>query len=166
MQTSTQHYFAYGSNVSTKRLLKRLPHAQCQGIAELIGYELTFNMLSTDGSAKCDIACTETTANSVFGVVYTLSKEELSILDSIEGVRYDRASKPVRLKSGEVITAHCYIANTFDPEQLPFSWYKQHVLNGAREHDFPHSYIEKIDAQASTQDPDIEREKLELEIYK
>ncbi|KZX01873.1 hypothetical protein JL49_03290 [Pseudoalteromonas luteoviolacea] len=160
------YYFAYGSNLSTRRLFIRLPHAQCRGVAELKGHELTFNMLSKDGSAKCDITCTEAVSNRVLGVIYTLSSEELSTLDSIEGARYDRVSKQVRLLNGEFLEAYCYIANTFHTDQLPFSWYKQHVLIGAREHCFPSSYIDTINHQTSMQDPDVKREQLELEIYK
>ncbi|KZN68579.1 gamma-glutamylcyclotransferase family protein [Pseudoalteromonas luteoviolacea] len=166
MNTMIHYYFAYGSNLSSKRLFKRLPHAQCLGVAELKGHELTFNMLSKDGSAKCDITRTEAEFSRVLGVIYTLSSEELSTLDLIEGTRYNRVSKLVRLVNGEVLEAHCYIANTFHTDRLPFSWYKQHVLNGAREHCFPSSYIDTINHQTSMQDPDVKREQLELEIYK
>ncbi|KZN53185.1 hypothetical protein N474_21925 [Pseudoalteromonas luteoviolacea CPMOR-2] len=160
------YYFAYGSNLSTKRLFSRLPQAQHVGVAELFGHVLTFAMLSKDGSAKCDIKPEASDFGKVLGVIYQLSETELSQLDCIEGERYDRVAKQVKLQSGQQITAYCYIANTFHSGEAPFSWYKQHVLYGAKEHNFPCNYINHIKNQTSTQDPDIRREKRELEIYK
>jgi len=160
------YYFAYGSNLSTKRLTKRLPTAKCVGVAELMGYSLTFAMLSTDGSAKCDIQSDPSNEAMVLGVIYQLSEQELSQLDSIEGARYDRIAMSVQLKNGQSTMAFCYIANTHHTGVLPFCWYKQHVLNGANEHDFPKEYVNLIDMQLCTQDLDLGREQRELEIYK
>ena len=81
--------FSFGSNMSTARLLARLPNAQFITTATLKGYQLNFAMLSSDGSAKCSIAKSKKN-EEVFGVVYALDDQELSLLDDIEGPRYDR----------------------------------------------------------------------------
>ena len=47
--------FSFGSNMSSNRLLARLPNAKRVGTALLKGYKLTFNMAFADGSGKCTI---------------------------------------------------------------------------------------------------------------
>lgn len=54
--------FSFGSNMSSSRLLARLPEAKRVGTAILKGYELTFDMVSTDGSAKCSVRKTDRSA--------------------------------------------------------------------------------------------------------
>ena len=77
----TVYNFSFGSNMSSSRLLARLPEAKRVGTAVLKGYELTFDMVSTDGSAKCSIRQTDEPEALVYGVVYQLSLAEKAILD-------------------------------------------------------------------------------------
>ncbi|MBQ4838379.1 gamma-glutamylcyclotransferase family protein [Pseudoalteromonas luteoviolacea] len=165
MQTDDYFYFAYGSNLSTLRLKQRLPNARLIGTAILQGHQLTFDMLSKDGSAKCNIA-SASAPMVVYGVVYGLTQSEIVELDNIEGPRYDRVVFNVDLMNRRTIAAHCYVANTFVSNQLPFTWYKQHVLNGALEHGFPAPYVERIKMQKSIVDENENKHILELNIYK
>ena len=49
-------YFAYGSNMSQRRLQARVPSATFLGIGILLGHALAFHKISKkDGSGKCDI---------------------------------------------------------------------------------------------------------------
>ena len=52
-----------------------------------------------------------------------------------------------------------------DPELQPFTWYKRHVIEGAREADLPSAYIKTIENVAATEDDDKQRETQELAIY-
>ena len=61
--------FSFGSNMSSNRLLARLPKAKRVGTAVLKGYELTFNMLFKDGSGKCSIPKSDDKNALVYGVV-------------------------------------------------------------------------------------------------
>ncbi|MBD1580802.1 gamma-glutamylcyclotransferase family protein [Pseudoalteromonas sp. S16_S37] len=157
--------FAFGSNMSTKRLFARLPQAQCLGVAKLYGHQLTFNMLSTDGSAKCTIDATHRNDDLVMGVLYALNDNEINQLDIIEGERYDRVTLDVEALEHGPMQAHCYIANTFIDTHLPFDWYVQHVLHGALEHGFPAEYIKHIEAQRHITDHDVERAQREWQLY-
>ena len=47
--------FSFGSNMSSSRLLARLPNARRIGTAILSGYELSFDMVSSDGSGKGNV---------------------------------------------------------------------------------------------------------------
>ncbi|MDK1289477.1 gamma-glutamylcyclotransferase family protein [Pseudoalteromonas umbrosa] len=158
-------YFAYGSNLSSLRLKQRLPLVKLKGIATLKGYKLTFNMLSTDGSAKCNIIKSPE-ESMVYGAVYVLNHEQISHLDDIEGARYDRVQFDVLIGNDDYVSVHCYVANTFVNKELPFDWYKHHVFVGAQEHGFPIDYIEMIKTQKSTADADKKKQALELNIYK
>ena len=68
--------FSFGSNMSSNRLLARLPNAKRVGTAILKGYELTFDMLFSDGSGKCSIQKTNKADALVYGVVYEVNTDE------------------------------------------------------------------------------------------
>ncbi|GEK09468.1 gamma-glutamylcyclotransferase family protein [Pseudoalteromonas peptidolytica] len=157
--------FSFGSNMSTARLLSRLPEAELLGTGVLNGYRLTFDMLSTDGSAKCNIVPCSGLNSRVYGVLYTLNLQEKRRLDEIEGERYDCRSVPVVMQNGSVVEAWCYIANTFIDDELPFDWYVQHVLEGSKEHHFPSEYQNVILQQPHRIDENKDRQKQELAIY-
>ncbi|WP_440055042.1 gamma-glutamylcyclotransferase family protein [Pseudoalteromonas sp. T1lg65] len=165
MKSAAVLNFSFGSNMSSARLLARLPNARLVGPARLSGYQMTFNMLSRDGSAKCTIEPADH-SREVFGVVYALSRAEKLQLDRIEGERYDCVELPVKSVTGESLEVYSYVANTFVEQQLPFDWYVRHVLSGAREHNFPAHYIGAIDSHPTIQDPDLNRVHRELSIYR
>ena len=49
------NYFAYGSNMFTYRLEKRVGRVEIIGIGKLSKHSLLFNKVSTDGSLKANI---------------------------------------------------------------------------------------------------------------
>jgi gamma-glutamylcyclotransferase (GGCT)/AIG2-like uncharacterized protein YtfP len=160
-------YFAYGSNMSERRLQDRVSSAQKHQLAKLKGYQLRFHKRSlVDGSAKCDAFYTGNNNDLVWGVVFRLPSDALSTLDRIEGEGYDRVSLEVETEEGERLQVISYLANCIDATLLPFDWYKQHVLTGAREADLPVEYIAQIEAIAVQTDPDQDRSKKERSIYR
>lgn len=161
-------YFAYGSNMSRRRLRSRLPGARRLDSARLDGHALRFHKVGQrDGSGKCDAAPTGDVTDRVWGVLYALSLTELARLDHIEGrgEGYERWSLPVMTSSGERFSAQTYIATHTDPLLKPFDWYRCHVLRGAREAALPGDYIATIEAVAADRDPDPDRRARELAIY-
>ncbi|WP_404341194.1 gamma-glutamylcyclotransferase family protein [Pseudoalteromonas mariniglutinosa] len=161
----TFYNFSFGSNMSSSRLLARLPNAKRIGTATLQGYQLSFDMVSTDGSAKCSVKPSQQLDACVYGVVYQLNKEEKIKLDAIEGPHYDCVLVPVTLQSGEQLQAHCYIANTLDDSLLPYDWYVQHVYRGALEAGVPKAYSEAILQRESCYDPDPLRAANEFAVH-
>lgn len=159
-------YFAYGSNMSERRLQARVMSAQKRATAKLSSYQLRFHKQSlVDGSAKCDAFYTGNEQDCVWGVVFSLSKSELGMLDRIEGKGYDQVWLEVETESGEVLQVISYRANCIDASLLPYDWYKDHVLVGAREAGLSSEYISRIEAANAQVDPDQERRKKELLIY-
>jgi gamma-glutamylcyclotransferase (GGCT)/AIG2-like uncharacterized protein YtfP len=160
-------YFAYGSNMSKLRLEARVSVARRIAIARLPGFQLRFHKRSlVDGSAKCDAFYTGDEQDCVWGVVSSVAKAELSILDKIEGEGYDRTWLDVETSEATSIRVITYLANCIDAELLPFDWYKYHVLVGAKEAGLSPEYIARIEAVEAQVDPDQERCKKELSIYR
>lgn len=161
-------YFAYGSNMSLRRIQFRIPNAQWVGNYRLEQYALRFHKKSIDGSGKCDAFFTGNDEDYVLGTVYEISEEDKQTLDIIEGVGagYEIKSVSVDDESGVPIEAFLYYATDIDPSRKPYSWYKIHVLTGALEAFFPQAYLESINNIDVIVDQDKARELQELAIYK
>ncbi|MEI8667278.1 gamma-glutamylcyclotransferase [Pseudoalteromonas sp. B131b] len=157
--------FSFGSNMSSNRLLARLPNVKRVGTAVLEGYELTFDMLFKDGSGKCSICPSNKEDALVYGVIYELNEEEKTILDSIEGAGYDCVDITPTLLTGETVAAHCYIANTHDSDVLPYDWYIKHVHRGALEAGVPKEYSDAILNRPHKSDTNKERAEIEFAVH-
>ena len=160
-------YFAYGSNMSIKRMQGRIRSASFVCVASLRDHDLRFHKKSNDGSGKCDISKTEYPEHSVFGVVFDIAEEDKSKLDNIEGLGqgYEQKEVTVITSLGTTISAMTYYATRKDSNLRPYHWYKFHVLTGARENKLPKEYIEKINRVVSIDDPKMERHEREMAIY-
>ena len=161
-------YFAYGSNMAPERLQARTPSAQPLGVGILPGRRLAFQKLSReDGSGKCDVPLSDNPDDCVHGVLYSLHPEELPTLDAYEGVGfgYDRESLEITRSDGQMVRAETYVATLTRPGLLPFCWYREHVLRGARQHGLPADYIAAIESVAIQNDTDRIRRNRELAIY-
>lgn len=163
----TIHYFAYGSNLATHRLLQRIPEARVDRVATLREHCLCWHKNDKGQSGKCDIKSTGDQKDVIYGVIYVISQDGRATLDYYEGHGFGYLSKTVEITTldGEVIDALTYYAIDIDAIQQPYHWYKEHVLRGAREHDFPADYIAMIESQESIDDADEERVRREIAIY-
>lgn len=160
-------YFSYGSNMSSARLLARVPSARLITTATLIEHELRFHKRSVDGSGKCDAFQTGDSNHQVIGAVFEIDAREKPDLDRHEGVGYGYEEKEVTLihSSGREIMAYSYYATHIDEGLKPYHWYKHHVLTGARENRLPTSYINRFLNVESTEDHNQERHELEMAIH-
>jgi gamma-glutamylcyclotransferase len=158
-------YFAYGSNMSSMRLKARVPSAAVIGTGVLRGHRLVFHKVSNDGSGKCDV--TESESDDVMGVLYEINEIEKLALDRVEGLNhgYDEKAVNVQLASGEVVSAVTYFATNTDPGLRPYTWYKRHVLEGAREAKLPSDYTSEIEKISAIEDSNKLREASELAVY-
>jgi hypothetical protein len=161
------HYFAFGSNLATPRLLQRIPAASVHCVATLSEHRLCWRKNGRDRSGKCDIEFTGDAEHLVYGVIYRITHAEKLELDVYEcsDFGYDYKAVEVVTPQGEIVEAFTYYALDIDHGQQPFHWYKEHVLRGALEHGFPLHYVEQIRATPSIDDHDAERHRRELSIY-
>jgi len=134
-------YFAYGSNMKSDRLKKRVPSAAPKGIAYLPKRRLAFNKISTDGSGKANVV--DDPKSVVWGVLYEIKKQEMDRLDKDEA-GYQRMT--VNVKTDKSVNAVTYISLGLDNSILPFDTYKKLVVDGAKESGLPPDYIAQIEA--------------------
>ncbi len=132
-------YFAYGSNMSTKRLRGRIPNVRLIGIAVLKDYAFTCNKASKDGSSKGNI--TPLKGALTWGVVFEIPIDAISILDKAEG-GYTRNNVSVSL-DGKEMECETYISQKLSTE-LPYDWYMNYIIEGAHEHGLPTDYIHAL----------------------
>jgi gamma-glutamylcyclotransferase len=141
-------YFAYGSNMSSRRLTapKRAPSATRVAVGYVPGRRLTFDKFSTrDQSGKCDCEATDNPSDRVYGVVYRIAAFERASLNEAEGLHRGYRDEILTVVIGEVThDALAYIA-TDKRRGLPvFDWYLEHVLAGAAENELPSGYVEVL----------------------
>jgi len=161
-------YFAFGSNMSSRRLRQRTPSAQVLGTYSLPRHTLRFHKLGMDGSGKCDAYFTGKQSDIVLGVLYDIDEREKPALDRAEGLGCGYSQKHVQVMStaGDGETSVIYCATNIDDSLCPFTWYKEHVLMGAREAKLPAEYIAGIEAIKAVRDPDLTREQQQSAIYR
>lgn len=156
---ATLFYFAYGSNLHPVRLGKRVSSARPVGPAALNGYELRFHKRGfLDGSGKCTLV--PVAGRTMHGAIYSVNAEDRAVLDGLEGVGKGYEVTELLLEhDGRAYDCFSYQATSdaVDRSLLPYDWYKQLVIAGARHYLFPEEYIERIRRVPVTNDEDVER---------
>ncbi|MBS0290857.1 MAG: gamma-glutamylcyclotransferase [Proteobacteria bacterium] len=162
-------YFAYGEKMCTAQLYNIVPNALCLGVVKAMGYKLFFhNKGSHDPSGKCNIMPVQDPACEIFGVLYEISPSDRYLLDKDQCLGYQ--NQEITLKvfpnlEDQLMTpmkgvfAFTYIAdkdNIFE-DLVPYHWYKELIISGAKEHQLPAEYIHHLEQFSSTQDPNVQR---------
>ena len=160
-------YFAYGSNLLPLRLLQRVASSKALGHASLSGYQLCFHKKGQDGSGKCNVLYTGVPKHRVIGVVYEMYADERIFLDVAEslGKGYELAHHRVQVQA-VTHQVFLYVAppDYIDDSLLPYSWYRDLVVQGAHAHGLPGDYIEAFLEVPSNLDPDADRHALHQQI--
>ena len=155
-------YFAYGSNMCTGRLRKRVPSCRKLFIAKLKGHDLRFHKRSKDGSGKADAYRTDNKTDEVWGVVFDIDDREKDNLDRAEGLNNGYLEREVEvLKNGNIpYRVWMYYAenSAIDLSLKPYCWYKRFVVEGARQHGLPEPHINNLERVECIQDPNSNRD--------
>lgn len=164
-QSATQMvgYFAYGSNMYMPRIQRWAKSARHILSMEIPGFVMKFNKLGEDGSAKCNIVHTGKDEDTVAGVVFEMTATDVAMLDEVER-GYEMVELPLNLPSGPVrLLLHVATGENTAEGLLPFSWYKNYVLEGAKMFQLPQAYIESailpVEAKCAPAPVDFESEK-------
>lgn len=156
----SQQVFAFGSNMCSGRFRDYGVSPERPGRAAVLpGYRLQFNKKSTeDKSGKANVVSHE--GSDVWGVLYSISDNDLNKLDKGEG-GYRRMRVQVRLTDNTNTDAWLYVARrpNNDAGLRPYTWYKQFIVEGAREHFLPADYIATLENIDATQDANGERDR-------
>jgi hypothetical protein len=155
-------YFAYGSNMCTGRLQRRVPSAVVDRKAKLLGHSLRFHKRSVDGSAKGIALDTGNPQDAVWGVIFRIDEKEKTALDDAEGLGAGYIEKRATVVddsgSGHCVLLYIAHASYVDATLLPYSWYKRFVLDGATQHRLLAAYVDTITAMTDKEDPDRVRD--------
>lgn len=129
-------YFAYGSNMLTKRLQNRCPGAVSKERAYADDWTVKFRKPSKDLSGKATLS--PKNGCQTPGMLFEIPDAEVCSLDKYEGVGYgyERCDTfYVRLaESGRIVPVATYLATHTKPDLKPYDWYLALVIAGAREH--------------------------------
>ncbi len=141
-------HFAYGSNMDSKRLNRRIGLVSSAERASLHGFRFEFNKMSYRGDQVYANIMIDSEA-IVWGVLMEITPEQLAKLDEYEGVEeghYRREKVVVLTDLNEEIEAITYIAQDkwLKEDMRPEKSYLDYVLNGAVEFQVPQQYVERI----------------------
>jgi cation transport regulator ChaC len=150
-------YFAYGSNMDSKRLECRIGRKNLEWeVGCLRDYRLTFDKPAEDGSGYANIQPCQ--GEIVYGVLYRLTRKELEKLDKYEGVyegvpnHYYRGTVKVKTRDGSIVEAETYFASKPVQGLKPRLDYLQHLVCGAEEHGLPDEYVGKLKKTSTFED--------------
>jgi len=132
------------------------------GVAKLMGHFFRFEKRSTDGSAKGDAFETGNPQDIVWGVIFDIDDKEKPALDEAEGLGegYSEKATTVVDGAGTEYPVSLYVAEPgYITALRPYSWYKRFVVDGARQHQLPVEYVDKIVAMPDGEDPDRDRDR-------
>ena len=148
-------YFAYGSNMSSRRIEARLGACRELGVTCLKGYCLRFHKRGRDASGKCNIHYTGDGRRHVYGGLYQLHESQAWRLDEFEGHGYARQRVTV-LYQKQLREAYTYVALSqwIDETLRPFDWYRALVIQGAFDQGLPAAYVRRLSATRCKIDPD------------
>lgn len=171
-------YFAYGSNLLTKRLRLNNPSAVRNGIGRLDDYELGFASYSTRWKGAVATVSAKK-GKHVWGSIWELDIENLKTLDEQEGVPkgiYVRLELDIVRMDGKVQKCQLYKLTKEaeyieDMQELPVDRrpspaYLTTILLGAKESRLPKEYIDflnKIPHNGYSGDIEINMEELNKE---
>ena len=135
-------YFAYGSNMASRRMRTRVPGARALGRARLAGWCLVADKPGRDGSAKTNLA--PDPGACVWGVLWTLRESDLLALDRFEG-GYERVAVTVDADA-RAVAATTYASPLRGAPPGLERGYKAFVLEGAREHRLPPEWLALLES--------------------
>jgi len=142
--TESLVYFAYGSNLKKEQMDERgvVVYKNYKGFIK--NYKLEFNKKSIDGSSKANI--TKSDGEIVWGICYELDAAGFENLRKHEK-GYEKLEVAVYDENQEVLfTAKTFISNKIC-DKLPTKDYLDKIIEGAKQHELPKDYIEKIEKQ-------------------
>ena len=152
-------YFAYGSNLLTKRLKKRCPGATPIKPAYADDWIVKFSKPSKDCSGKATLS--PKNGSRTPGMLFEIPDSEVYCLDKAEGVGYgyERINTfYVRLaESSEIVPVATYLATHTKPDLKPYDWYLALVIAGALEHISDEDHHEMLRQVSYMRDPRCDR---------
>ncbi|MEZ4340074.1 MAG: gamma-glutamylcyclotransferase family protein [Sandaracinaceae bacterium] len=140
-------YFAYGANMATRVLRRRGVTAIESHAARLPGHRLVFEEPGIPWLEPAFASLRADDDEVTHGVLHRLTDEDLAALDRIEGIGYDRVAHVVEVPGRGEIAASFYASRRSTTGRRPSRRYIRILVEGAREHDLPARWIERLEAE-------------------
>ncbi|MCE1234914.1 MAG: gamma-glutamylcyclotransferase [Hyphomicrobiales bacterium] len=149
-------YFAYGSNLLAARLRARCPSAVFLGRASAVDHTTAFDVRSRDGSTKLGLR--RRSGRVAHGALWRIDEADREGLAAAEGVNYvETDGFAVIDGEGGEIRAVTWLPKRPPEPGLPFDWYRDLALAGARECGLPAETIDGFAAADVAVDPMSDR---------
>lgn len=129
------YYFAYGSNLSRKQMLKRCPDAKPKFRVTLPDHKLIFAGRSTKWQNGGVASIKPSKGEKVVGAIYEISTKCLKSLDICEGCPrvYKHKNVTVFTESGEPVEAITYVKVNQSDETPPAQEYLDIIQEGYKD---------------------------------
>ncbi|MBB3103624.1 gamma-glutamylcyclotransferase family protein [Azomonas macrocytogenes] len=142
-------YFAYGSDMNSDQIVSRCDHSKFISVARLPDHKISFFGHSDrwDGGLE---SLLEQPGESIFGVVYEVSCNDVDYLDVFHAARLDGTGIyfqfPVDVigENGTVYPAFTYKKSTLGDFKAPSKEYLDYIINSAASHALPCDYLDKL----------------------
>jgi len=156
------YYFAYGADMAAGQIGERCPSAEVVGAARLAGRRLAFTRYSDKW--RCGVADAVADATSeIWGVLYTISEDDLIVLDRRQGYRGEGKGNDYVRRRCEVTVVDEGGEETYRDVQFyvvekphlavdgrgihkPGRVYKQLMVTAGRSRGLPREYVEMLEA--------------------
>jgi len=137
-------YFAYGSNLNVDQMKARIGAWQLSKRALVRSYKLVFNRYSKSRNGyAANLQPTDNFEDTVPGVVYHITQEQLVKLEKFEGIPPTEVA--VELEDGnEISHAKIFVWKSSEKERGPPKDYRRIIEQGLLQHGYPESTIRKV----------------------
>ena len=161
----TLFYFGYGSNMSTRYLIKRRKIVPVSSSAGLLkDYQLIMNMGGPNFVEPSFANIRELEGSNVEGVVHEIDKKDLQKIVNTEGEDYELVKLSIDV-CGKNKTAYTLIYKTNEIRDIPPSKrYLKILISAAKENNLSTNYIESLEKRPNVYYP-ILSEIFSLRVY-
>jgi len=137
--------------LDSELVYKSLPDAKLIGKVTLKNFKVAFSSFTEDVSDEimyggCHLEADP--GNTLYGVLYEITNDELAKLDKLTRVdqgRYEKKYLAVLDESGKSYDAVAHSIKNPKGKSLPSKDYLDHMIKGAKEHSFPNFYIAQLE---------------------
>jgi gamma-glutamylcyclotransferase (GGCT)/AIG2-like uncharacterized protein YtfP len=139
-------YFAYCTLLDRDEMARFCPNAVPGDVGRVSGWRVEFASYASERGG-CNLA--PEAGHDIHGIIYDLSDEEMTGLDTISGVPqgfYERIDVDVTTEDGHVIPAITYIIPSPAGPFRPSETYVRPILAGAHAVGLPAGYVAELEA--------------------
>jgi gamma-glutamylcyclotransferase (GGCT)/AIG2-like uncharacterized protein YtfP len=135
-----KYYFAYGANMDLDAMFVRCPYVKFIEVGELKGYRFIIN---TRGVASFVPDIT----SSVYGIIWSITKEDEASLDYFEGIQKGWYSKHTfeveEIANKNILDCLVYVSSD-SKEGTPIKDYFANIIKWANNYHFPQDYVDYL----------------------